>query len=89
PSQPPSRVKTVFPRELCHFKSEFELVYAMKGAISAHKAICERADGELHGDINTNTILIIGHPPLDRPSEGALIYWEPPLTIQTLRKMGK
>ncbi|KAI0822580.1 hypothetical protein BC628DRAFT_1277108, partial [Trametes gibbosa] len=85
------RVTHVSPRDLAHFTDARELVLAMYGAIAAHKEIYERAAGELHGDINTNTILILDRPRPDRECpvpEGALVYWEPPISLQTLRKIG-
>ncbi|KAL1937993.1 hypothetical protein VTO73DRAFT_12004 [Trametes versicolor] len=57
----------------------------------------EPAQSELHGNINPNAFVVFDHPdigdgensPWDtRYTVGALIYWEPPISIQTLRKRG-
>ncbi|KAI0634633.1 hypothetical protein C8Q77DRAFT_1217676 [Trametes polyzona] len=87
----PSRVRNIDPRTLSEMRGAEELVYTVFCAITAHKEIYERAEGELHGDINPNSIIIFDHPTRDdqpAESEGALIYWDPPISIQTMRKIG-
>lgn len=55
----------------------------------------ETAQSELHGNINPNTFIVFDHPDIgdgeNSPWDtgytvGALIYWEPPISIQTLQK---
>lgn len=56
----------------------------------------EPAQSELHGNINPNAFVVFDHPDIGDGEKsprdtgytvGALIYWEPPISIQTLRKM--
>ncbi|KAI0363504.1 hypothetical protein BV20DRAFT_975597 [Pilatotrama ljubarskyi] len=85
----PSRARDVTPRDLSESKHTFEMIYAFFCAVVAHKAIHEKAD-ELHGDINPNALVILDHvaPDGTESSKGGLIYWEPPISVQTLRKIG-
>ncbi len=74
---------------------DLPLTLILTHACAGHKGIYEQADGELHGDINPNSIVLLDHPgaarPWDQPARtaGAMIYWEPPISIQTARKMGE
>ncbi|OJT06738.1 hypothetical protein TRAPUB_2410, partial [Trametes pubescens] len=57
-----------------------------------HHDVYERNNGELHKRLSLNSLVILDHP-ADRGSmgparAGAVIYWEAPRTIQTLRKLG-
>ncbi|EIW51916.1 uncharacterized protein TRAVEDRAFT_53911 [Trametes versicolor FP-101664 SS1] len=95
PMTRPSRVRAVSPRALSEMKNGRELVWAVLCALIGHKEIYEQADGELHGDINPNSIVLLDHPgdarPWDQPGRtaGAMIYWEAPISIQTARKVGE
>ncbi|KAI0349917.1 hypothetical protein OH77DRAFT_1431579 [Trametes cingulata] len=88
----PSRARDVVARDLTQSQHGYEMVYAFLCAIHAHKEIHERAH-ELHGNINPNALLLLDRLAPDgsgavEDSEGGLIYWEPPLSVQTLRKIG-
>lgn len=57
----------------------------------------EPAQSELHGNINPNAFIVFDHPDIgdgeNSPWDtgytvGALIYWEPPISMQTLRNIG-
>ncbi|OJT09309.1 hypothetical protein TRAPUB_14248 [Trametes pubescens] len=95
PTTRPSRVRDVSPRALSEIKNGHELIWGVLCALLGHKGIYEQAAGELHGDINPNSIVLLDHPgaarPWDQPARtaGAMIYWEPPISIQTARKMGE
>ncbi|KAI0698674.1 hypothetical protein C8Q76DRAFT_584021, partial [Earliella scabrosa] len=98
PVQPrrPSRLKDVSPRTLEDFKNSRELVWTMLGAIEAHRALYEKA-GTLHGDINTNTIIILDWPAGSEqdgqqrrpPTEGALVDFDVPYSREAWRKAGE
>ncbi|KAI0649585.1 hypothetical protein C8Q79DRAFT_939396 [Trametes meyenii] len=100
----PSRARDVSTRDLSQSVNGREMVYAVFCGVQgmeppahsdgipriAHKEIHDRANGELHGDINPNALLLFDRPQPDgtTSTEGGLIYWEPPISIQTLRKIG-
>ncbi|KAI0671989.1 hypothetical protein C8Q78DRAFT_1077580 [Trametes maxima] len=93
PSAPnrPARVQVVSPRDLSQIRSSLELVTAIFDSIEASQAVYEKIDGELHGDVNPNSLVIIDRTDPDSgvtSSRGGLIYWEPPISMQTLRKIG-
>ncbi|KAI0649582.1 hypothetical protein C8Q79DRAFT_1005954 [Trametes meyenii] len=86
-----ARVQVVSPRDLSQIRSSSELVAAIFDSIEASKEVYEKIDGELHGDINPNSLVIIDRTDPEsgeRSSRGGLIYWEPPISMQTLRKVG-
>ncbi|KAI0327382.1 hypothetical protein GY45DRAFT_1257111 [Cubamyces sp. BRFM 1775] len=84
------RVREVSPRSLSEMANGQELVYAMLCGVEAHGAIYKRT-GELHGDINPNAILFFDatEPDGEPVTEAGLIYWEPPISFQTLRNVGR
>ncbi|KAH9885859.1 hypothetical protein C8Q73DRAFT_659257 [Cubamyces lactineus] len=90
PPKRATRVREVSPRSLSEMANGQELVYGMLCGVEAHGAIYERT-GELHGDINPNAILFLDttEPDGTPVTEGALIYWEPPVNFRTLRNVGQ
>ncbi|KAI0658239.1 hypothetical protein C8Q70DRAFT_997969 [Cubamyces menziesii] len=89
-SERPARVREVSPRSLSEMVNGQELIYGILCGVEAHGAIYERT-GELHGDINPNAILFLDttEPDGTPVTEGALIYWVPPINFQTLRDVGR